>query len=79
MIVKVLTFTEGVAATMLFDPNSLSALPPHGDPSPEARFREEFLTTPRKKAAAKVADPQLVRRSNDLREQVIARVGRFFA
>jgi hypothetical protein len=64
---------------MFYDPLSLSVLAPHGDPAPEARFREEFLTAPRKKtAAAQATDPQLVQRSRVIRAQVVARVGRYF-
>lgn len=75
-----LTFTEGVAATMLYDPVSLTALAPHGDPAPAAKFREEFFNEPHEKAARKeTTDPRLSQNSRDLREQVIARVGRFFA
>jgi len=63
---------------MLYDPVSLTVLPPHGDPAPEAKYREEFLNTPKKAVKQEATDPQLVRRSHMLREQVIARVGRFF-
>src|SRR3970040_1840134 len=60
VIVKVLTFTQRVAARMLYDPVSLTVLPPHGDPSPEARFREEYLNRPERKAAKpEAADPRL--------------------
>jgi hypothetical protein len=80
MIVKVLTFTEGVAATMLYDPLSLPAIAPHGDPAPAARFREEYYNTPKAKAPRpETTDPRLTQNSRALREQVIARVGRFFA
>ncbi|MBE0609284.1 MAG: hypothetical protein IH609_07885 [Dehalococcoidia bacterium] len=64
---------------MLYDPNSLFALPPHGDPAPAAKFREEFYNTPQPKTPRPEAtDPRLTQNSRDLREQVIARVGRFF-
>lgn len=64
---------------MLYDPVSLSVFAPHGDPAPEARFREEFYNEPKKKPAAEATDPQLVQRSQMIRAQVVARVGRFFA
>jgi hypothetical protein len=65
---------------MSYDPVSLSVLAPHGDPAPEAKFREEFYKTPRPKARKEEAtDPRLTSNSRALREQVIARVGRFFA
>ena len=63
---------------MLYDPVSLTVLPPHGDPAPEAKYREEFHNQPKKVAKPEVTDPQLVRRSHMLRQQVLARVGRFF-
>jgi hypothetical protein len=65
---------------MLYDPVSLTVLPPHGDPSPEARFREEYLNRPERKAAKpEAADPRLVEQSRTLREHLLARVGRFIA
>ena len=65
---------------MLYDPVSLSAIAPHGDPAPAAKFREEFYNKPEPKAAKPEAtDPRLTENSRALREQVIARVGRFLA
>lgn len=64
---------------MLYDLVSLSIVVPHGDPTPEAKFREEFYNTPEPEAPKPEAtDPQLTENSRALREQVLARVAHFF-
>ena len=62
---------------MIIDHLSLSALVPHGDPSHESRFREEYLTEDA--AETEHTHPEMVRRSRIIRAQAVARVGRYFA
>jgi len=78
MIVKEHTTTEE-SPTMIIDHLSLSALVPHGDPSHESRFREEYLTKSESAAEAEHTHPEMVRRSRIIRAQAVARVGRYFA
>lgn len=65
---------------MFTDPLSVSILAPHGDPTPAAKFREEFLSKRTKKsAAAEPALPQAREESLALRAHILSRVGRYFA
>lgn len=65
---------------MFYDPQAVRLLAPHGDPTPQALYREEYL----KKSARKVqsnepTDPELIQASRTIRAQVLARASAFFA
>lgn len=63
---------------MFYDPLSVRLLAPHGDPTPAALYREEYLKKPARKArAAEPTDPELIQASRDIRTQLLARA--FFA
>ncbi len=65
---------------MFYDTQSVRLLAPHGDPTPEALYREEYLKKPARKAqAVEPTDPELVQASRAIRAQLLARASAFFA
>ncbi|HMO55407.1 MAG TPA: hypothetical protein PJ994_12945 [Tepidiformaceae bacterium] len=64
---------------MFYHPSALNVLAPAGDPSPEALYREEFITAkPRQVSSEPAIDHRAAACARSIRAQVAARVGSFF-
>ncbi len=66
---------------MNLDPMSLTYLTQVHEPTPEARFREEYARTrvsPTRKHE-ELVDPEQRKAASLLRERVVVNIGRFFA
>lgn len=66
---------------MNLDPMSLTYLTRVGEPTPEARFREEFERTKHEQSAhaVELVEPEQRKAASLLRARVIVSIGRFFA